>query len=42
MSELEIYKKILNDLGWRLENNGSINKNDWIEIVLPKLKLIKG
>jgi len=39
--DLDAYKEILNDLGWRLQNNGKITQKDWSEIVLPKLQEMK-
>jgi len=41
MDELIKYKQMINLLGWRLENNGKIVKNDWEEIVIATLKKLK-
>lgn len=35
--DAEIYKGIINKLGWRLHNTGQITSADWREIVLPTL-----
>lgn len=36
-TETELYKSIINDLGWCLYNNGSIGLLDWERLVVDKL-----
>ena len=32
--KIAVKKEIINQLGWRLHNNGKITKEDWMEIVV--------